>query len=78
MMTAGQGSLTVLLSPASLGPPQVWKVVLVCDCCYVSRHSQTMQAVSKSMLKQGMGVYLGFTWVGNLVIKVAPSVNMAV
>jgi len=33
---------------------------------------------TKSMLKQGMGVYLGFTWVGNLVIKVAPSVNMAV
>ncbi len=41
-----------------------------------------MQAMSekgtKSMLKQGMGVYLGFTWVGNLVIKVAPFVNMAV
>ncbi len=30
------------------------------------------------MLKQGMGVYLRFTWVGNLVVKVAPSVNMAV
>ncbi len=41
-----------------------------------------MQAVSekssKSMLKQGMGVYLGFTWVGNLVIKVAPHVKLAV
>ena len=71
-----------MLPMASLGPLEVWKVVLVCDCCYVSRHSQTMQAViekgTKSMLKQGMGVYLGFTWVGNLVIKVAPSVNMAV
>jgi len=54
----------------------------MCDCCYVPRHSQTLQAMSekgtKSMLKQEMGVYLGFTWVGNLVIKVAPSVNMAV
>ncbi len=41
-----------------------------------------MQAVSekgtKSMLKQGMGVYLGFTRVRNLVIIVAPPVNLAV
>ncbi len=41
-----------------------------------------MQAVSekgtKSMLKQGMGVYLGFTWVGNQVSIVAPPVNLAV
>ncbi len=41
-----------------------------------------MPAVSKkgtkSMLKQRMGVYLRFNWVGNLVIKVAPSVNLAV
>ncbi len=32
---------------------------------------------TKSMLKHVMGVCLRFTWVGNLVIKVAPSVNMA-
>ncbi len=41
-----------------------------------------MQTVSekgtKSMLEQGMGVYLGCTWVGNLVIKVTPPVNLAV
>ncbi len=41
-----------------------------------------MQAVTekgtKSMLKQGMGVCVGFTWVGNLVIIVAPPVNLAV